>query len=73
MPGDTATLAAGDRPNTKYFSGGSLSPAYKNFNHGKSDNAMAVITVIPEPATMGLLALGGLALLRRRRKATCYD
>lgn len=26
--------------------------------------------VVPEPATMSLLALGGLALLRRRRKAT---
>jgi hypothetical protein len=24
---------------------------------------------VPEPATMGLLALGGLALLRRRRKS----
>ena len=24
-------------------------------------------TVVPEPATMGLLALGGLALLRRRK------
>ncbi|UCF43098.1 MAG: PEP-CTERM sorting domain-containing protein [Planctomycetota bacterium] len=26
------------------------------------------ITVVPEPMTMGLLALGGVALLRRRRK-----
>ena len=26
-------------------------------------------TVVPEPATMGLLTLGGLAVLRRRRKA----
>jgi len=65
---DTATLAAGDRPHTKYFSGGSLSPAYKNYNHGKSDNALAVISVIPEPATMSLLGLGALALIRRRRK-----
>lgn len=29
------------------------------------------IATVPEPATMGLLALGGMALLRRRRKATC--
>ena len=27
-----------------------------------------VLTVVPEPATMSLLALGGLALLRRRRR-----
>ena len=27
------------------------------------------ITIVPEPATMGLLALGGLALLRRRRRS----
>jgi len=26
------------------------------------------LTVVPEPATMSLLALGGVALLRRRRK-----
>lgn len=29
----------------------------------------AAVNVVPEPATMSLLALGGLALIRRRRKA----
>jgi len=32
-----------------------------------SMNGIQIIQMVPEPATMGLLALGGLALLRRRR------
>ena len=31
-------------------------------------NAWKVISVVPEPATLSLLALGGLALIRRNRK-----
>jgi hypothetical protein len=31
-------------------------------------NGQTITMEVPEPATMGLLALGGLALLRRRRK-----
>ena len=34
---------------------------------GGGDDNMGTIFVIPEPATLGLLLLGGLALLRRRR------
>jgi hypothetical protein len=30
----------------------------------------ADVTVVPEPATLGLLALGGLALIRRRTRRT---
>ena len=63
---DTSTLAAGDRPNAKYFSG-TVYPSYKNYNHGFADNAY--FDVIPEPASMALLALGGLALLKRKRKS----
>ena len=33
---------------------------------GVSDSAL-VVSAVPEPASLGLLALGGLALLRRRR------
>ena len=63
---DTSTLVAGDRPNAKYFSG-TVYPSYKNYNHGFADNAG--FDIVPEPATMSLLALGGLALLKRKRKS----
>jgi hypothetical protein len=39
---------------------------------GSSDHSLSgtlTITAVPEPATMSLLALGGLVLIRRRRKA----
>jgi len=41
---DTATLPAGDRPHTKYFSG-YAAPAYKNHSGagGNADNALAII------------------------------
>ncbi len=62
---DTNSLVAGDRPNAKYFSG-TVYPSYKNYNHGFADNAS--FDIVPEPATMSLLGLGALALIRRRRK-----
>jgi hypothetical protein len=42
-----------------YESGGS--------GYAHIDNVAVGGTVVPEPATLGFLALGGLALLRRRR------
>ena len=35
--------------------------------NGQDVNGYTVLTMIPEPSSMGLLALGGLVLLRRRR------
>lgn len=53
-----ATFGAGD---DAIAAVGSLNPA------GRSLLADATITVVPEPASLGLLALGALALVRRRR------
>ncbi len=33
-----------------------------------TDNGSVVVTYVPEPATLSLLALGGIALIRRRRR-----
>ena len=52
----TVTLEAGEDSITLY-----------RINTGSTLNA-AVLTT-PEPATMGLLAVGGLLVLRRRRRA----
>jgi hypothetical protein len=37
-------------------------------NDGKSDTDTTMITITPEPATMALLGMGGLALVLRRRR-----
>lgn len=54
--------AGGDSP---------LSEAYvtaSNGNLNSIDNEFFGLTVVPEPATVAALALGGLALIRKRRK-----
>ncbi len=43
-----------------------VAPSTENFYSGRV--GFRVAEVVPEPATMGLLALGGLAVLRRRRR-----
>ena len=56
---DAATAASGDYGDI----------AYLGFSHSKCDGTLGSMTfeLIPEPATMGLLATGALAMLRRRR------
>jgi len=46
-----------------------IDPLTIGWGTNKENPVLGDFTVIPEPATMSLLALGGLAVLRRRRKA----
>ena len=76
---DTGTLAAGDQPAQKYFtddqlsgssedpSMGGLWPMFKNNSNSSTGFDNYSYTLVPEPMTLSLLGLGGLALLRRRR------
>ncbi len=62
------TNAYGDnKPAAKYFTDTEVFPVYKNYDNtvGNADNAYA--SIVPEPATLGLLAIGGIALLKKRR------
>ncbi len=43
-------------------------PTGSEYNQGKIFNPSVYLGVVPEPATMSLLALGGIAMLRRRKK-----
>ena len=66
-PVSSIVFTAGDAP------GGPLSDgAVYDTNHGGSGNiglSEVRFVLVPEPATIGLLTLGGLAMLRRRRAA----
>lgn len=58
------------QPNASYFD--ELWPAYKNYLNGTAQPAGVgadnfYFAVVPEPMTLGLLGLGSLALLRRRK------
>jgi len=67
---DTSALPSAQQPASYYFTGTTYYPLYKNYNPsaaaGNADNVVFTYNV-PEPTTLGLLALGGLAALHRRR------
>jgi len=62
--GDVLHIEA-EQPSTGYDAIAEYTLTYDNFQYF---SGAAGMTLTPEPATMGLLALGGLALLRRRRR-----
>jgi hypothetical protein len=56
-----------DRPLSVYATEDPLPAGTYNFGLHPSDKDFYVIGAVPEPATIALLGLGGLALLRKRR------
>ena len=60
--GNNITLATHGRTD-----GGWINAATGSGEDGRGRHLMAMSGVIPEPSSLSLLALGGLALLRRRR------
>jgi hypothetical protein len=62
------TSAVANPAPASYFNTASMYPMFKNYSSqsGAADNAYFAIT--PEPATLSLLAIGGLLALRRRSR-----
>jgi MYXO-CTERM domain-containing protein len=68
--GSLADTSAYSSPCPAAYFTNTLTPIYKNFSSasGDADNASFEVVSTPEPATMSLLVLGGLAALRRRMR-----
>jgi hypothetical protein len=63
------TVQAGDYIDFALDATGTFSSLYGGYGNGQWDmsNFSAQIELVPEPATLGLLAVGGLLMLRRRK------
>jgi len=63
------TLAGGPGDNLSYFTSASDSNSFVTAPTNATSSITIPAAAVPEPASLGVLALGGLALLSRRRKS----
>ena len=65
---DGSVVRFGDRTGNDHIGMTGTVREIRIYDEALSEDQLRSVSVVPEPASMGLLALGGLALCRRRRR-----